>query len=180
MTKKTVWLCWLRVILLGVLQQTSSVLSSGVVLGMAQPALSVVLHPVGAVAVAQQEVVGHLTSQQEIGTWSTKELELLASSRHQKKPSTLALRNCDSTVTGPPLTFVVSKRGAVVAEESVQHGFLWTSRLDGLLLHQPQETSSFIRPGQRTHLWWEVTASNTNSLFCHLTKPRHTKNECGV
>lgn len=91
-------------------------------------------------------------------------------SRHQKLSSLLALR----TFTGLLLTSVVSMCSAVVAEESVQHGFLWTSRLDGLLLHQPQETPSFVRPGQRTHLWWEPRASNptspTGSLI--LTKPR--------
>lgn len=41
------------VILLGVLQQAGSVLGSRVVLGMAQPALSVVLHPVSPMTVAQ-------------------------------------------------------------------------------------------------------------------------------
>lgn len=64
-------------LLLGVLQQTGSVLGSGVVLGMAQPALSVVLHPVSSVAVAQQEAVGRLSSQQQSGSWNTEELELL-------------------------------------------------------------------------------------------------------
>lgn len=61
-------------VLLGVLQQAGGVLSGGVVLGMAQPALGVVLHPVGAVAVAQQEAVGRLSSQQQSGSCNVEEL----------------------------------------------------------------------------------------------------------
>lgn len=83
MWKRKNWTCDcgnLVFILLGVLQQTGSVLSSGVVLGMAQPALSVVLHPVGSVAVAQQEAVGRLSPQQQSGSWKTEELGLSASS----------------------------------------------------------------------------------------------------
>lgn len=78
--KKRNWMCDCSdcmFLLLGVLQQTGSVLGSGIVLGMAQPALSVVLHPVSSVAVAQQEAVGRLSSQQQSGSWNTEELELL-------------------------------------------------------------------------------------------------------
>lgn len=83
-------------------------------------------------------------------------------------------KNCDSTFTGLLLTFVVSMCCTVVAEESVQHGFLWTSRLDSLLLHQPEETTGFVRPGQRSHLLWEPRASNPTSTTGSviLTKPR--------
>ena len=66
--------CMCVIVLLGVLQQCGSVLGSRVVLGMAQPALSVVLHPVCPVAVTQQEEVGLLSSQQQTGfcnTWET-------------------------------------------------------------------------------------------------------------
>lgn len=55
-------------VLLGVLQQGSSLLGSRVVLGVAQPALGVVLHPVAARAVAQQEVLGLLSLQQQAGS----------------------------------------------------------------------------------------------------------------
>lgn len=94
-----------------------------------------------------------------------------------KAPETVqsaCFNNCNSTFTGLLLTFVVSMCCTVVAEESVQHGFLWTSRLDGLLLHQPQETPSFVRPGQRSHLLWEPRASNPTSTTGSviLTKPR--------
>lgn len=65
-------ICVCVCVLLGVLQQRGSVLGGGVVLGVAQPALSVVLHPVGPVAVAQQEEVGLLSSQQKTGSCNTK------------------------------------------------------------------------------------------------------------
>lgn len=110
-------------LLLGVLQQTGSVLGSGVVLGMAQPALSVVLHPVSSVAVAQQEAVGRLSSQQQSGSWNTEELSCYSFKAPEAVQSARS-ENCDSTFTGLLLTFVVSMCGAVVAEESVQHGFL--------------------------------------------------------
>lgn len=60
------------IILLWVLQQRGSVRGSRVMLGVAQPALSVVLHPVRPVAVSQQEEVGLLSSQQQIGSWNTR------------------------------------------------------------------------------------------------------------
>lgn len=65
--------CVCVVVLLGVLQQSGSVLGGRVVLGVAQPALSVVLHPVCPVAVAQQEEVGLLSSQQQTGSCNTQE-----------------------------------------------------------------------------------------------------------
>jgi len=55
-------------VLLGVLQQGGGLLGGGVLLGVAQPALGVVLHPVGARAVAQQEVLGLLPFQQQAGS----------------------------------------------------------------------------------------------------------------
>lgn len=69
--EKKNWTCGggsLVFILLGVLQQAGSVLCSRVVLGVVQPALSVVLHPVGSMAVAQQEALGCLSSQQQSGS----------------------------------------------------------------------------------------------------------------
>lgn len=50
------------------------------------------------------------------------------------------------------LTFVFSLLGAIVAKESLQHGFLWSSGLNSLFLHQPQEAASLISPGQSPHL----------------------------
>lgn len=65
-------LLWVA-ILLGVLQQCGSVLGGRVVLGVAQPALSVVLNPVCPMAVAQQEEVGLLSVQQQTGSCNTKD-----------------------------------------------------------------------------------------------------------
>lgn len=70
-------------------------------------------------------------------------------------------------VTGWVLTFVFSLCRAVVAEESLQHGFLWTSWLNSLLLHQPKKASSLICPGQGTHLWWKPTVTNVTYFFFH-------------
>lgn len=67
-------------------------------------------------------------------------------------------------MTGWVLTFVFSLCRAVVIEESLQHGFLWTPRLNSLLLHQPQKAPSLICPSQSTHLWWKPKATNTASL----------------
>lgn len=55
-------------LLLGVLQQRGGVLGGGVVAGVAQPALGVVLDPVGPVAVAQQEEVGLLPPQEQVAS----------------------------------------------------------------------------------------------------------------
>lgn len=52
-------------LLLGVLQQGGGVLGGRILLGVAQPALHVVLHPIGAVAVAQQEVMRLFALQQK-------------------------------------------------------------------------------------------------------------------
>ena len=54
-------------VLLRVLQQRGSFLEGGVLLGVAQPALSIVLHPVRPGAVAQQEVLGLVPLQQQAG-----------------------------------------------------------------------------------------------------------------
>lgn len=45
-------------LLLGVLQEAHGIDGGGILLGIVQPAAGVVLYPVGAVTVAQQEVVG--------------------------------------------------------------------------------------------------------------------------
>jgi hypothetical protein len=52
---------------LRVLQQCGSFLEGGVLLGVAEPALGVVLHPVRPRAVAQQEVLGFVSFQQQAG-----------------------------------------------------------------------------------------------------------------
>ena len=54
-------------VLLRVLQQCSSFLEGGVLLGVAEPALGVILHPVRPGAVAQQEVLGLVSFQQQAG-----------------------------------------------------------------------------------------------------------------
>lgn len=58
----------LMLVLLGVLQQRGGVLSGRVVLGVTQPALSVVLHPVRPMAVAQQEDMRLVPSQKKISS----------------------------------------------------------------------------------------------------------------
>lgn len=53
-------------VLLGVLQERGGVLGCGVVAGVAQPALCIVLDPVGPVAVAQQEEMRLLPSEEQV------------------------------------------------------------------------------------------------------------------
>lgn len=133
-----VWatLSWVN-ILLGVLKKCGSVLGSRVVLGVAHPALHVVLHPVGPVAVTEQEEVGFLSSQQQTGSCQTQR-------KYSHLPSFVS---AGYLFLLPLLTFVFSLRRAVVAEKPLQHGFLWAPGLNGLLLHQPQKASSLVCPG---------------------------------
>lgn len=51
-------------LLLGVLQEPGGVLGGRVLLGVAQPASCIVLHPVGAVAVAQEKMVWFAAAQE--------------------------------------------------------------------------------------------------------------------
>lgn len=56
-------------LLLGVVQEANCVDGGGVLPGVVEPATGVVLHPVSAVTVAQQEVVRLFTLQEESVTW---------------------------------------------------------------------------------------------------------------
>lgn len=56
-------------LLLGVVQEAKCVDGGGVLPGVVEPATGVVLHPVSAVTVAQQEVVRLFTLQEERLTW---------------------------------------------------------------------------------------------------------------
>lgn len=69
-------------VLLGVLKQHGSVLGCWVVLGVVQPALGVILHPIRAVAVTQQEEEGLLSSQEQVGSWNTHKASRLFSFSH--------------------------------------------------------------------------------------------------
>lgn len=51
-------------LLLGVLQEPGGVLGGRVLLGVAQPASHIVFHPVGAMAVAQEEMVWFTAAQE--------------------------------------------------------------------------------------------------------------------
>lgn len=56
-------------LLLGVLQEPRGILGGGVLLGVAQPASHTVLYPVGAMAVAQEEMVGFAAVQEGALAW---------------------------------------------------------------------------------------------------------------
>lgn len=51
-------------LLLGVLQEPGGILGSRVLLGVAQPASHIVLHPVGAMAVAQEKMAWFAAAQE--------------------------------------------------------------------------------------------------------------------
>lgn len=53
----------------------------------------------------------------------------------------------------PPLTFLASFLGAVVGEKPLQQGVLVATRLQRLLLQQPQQPPCLVRAGQRPDLW---------------------------
>lgn len=71
------------------------------------------------------------------------------------------------------VTCALSLCRAVVTEESLQECFLWPSRLQNLLLHQPEQTSGLICPGQSTYLKHrhEYTLSNNHSSFFSTHTP---------
>lgn len=75
-------------LLLGVVQEANSVDGGRVLPGIVEPATGVVLHPVSAVTVAQQEVVRLFTLQEESVTWCkvrrTREVLWIGLGAHNK------------------------------------------------------------------------------------------------